>query len=337
MLIRTEIQRVRTDGAVLDVHFQPRIANQTRDRLCVATSTGIVELFDLVSSDPPRQRSSAFRVAPTDILVLSVAWHPRKDDLVAVSLSTGQVKVCHLNTGEGNPAADAIFDIDWGPVIHSHDLEAWTVVFNKEGSTIFSGGDDSILRCHSLLDNVFYSPNMNADVLTENADQSGPTFIRWIDRKAHAAGVTTILPLFRDVAITGSYDDRIRIVSTAHFKRRVLAERNLGGGVWRLKYIKGSESSDMAAEHANMRVVLLASCMYVGTRVVEVQKRGEDWTFEVLARFEEHKSMNYGSDVQPAKDQGKRTLISTSFYDKLLCLWHWRDAADEQSGLEASK
>ena len=41
-----------------------------------------------------------------------------------------------------------------------------------------------------------------------------------------------------------------------------------------------------------------------------------------MARFEEHKSMNYGSDVQPNSDTVK-SIVSTSFYDKLLCLWRF--------------
>ena len=65
--------------------------------------------------------------------------------------------------------------------------------------------------------------------------------------------------------------------------------------------------------------------MHAGTRIVKLS-RGEqdenDWTFEVLARFEEHKSMNYGSDVQPGEGKVK-TMVSTSFYDKLLCLWRF--------------
>jgi diphthamide biosynthesis protein 7 len=44
----------------------------------------------------------------------------------------------------------------------------------------------------------------------------------------------------------------------------------------------------------------------------------------VLGKFEEHKSMNYGSDSQPGVDgKGRRTVISTSFYDRLLCLWRF--------------
>lgn len=46
----------------------------------------------------------------------------------------------------------------------------------------------------------------------------------------------------------------------------------------------------------------------------------------MLAKFEEHKSMNYGSDVQPVdigREAGKRVVVSTSFYDKLTCVWEF--------------
>jgi len=63
--------------------------------------------------------------------------------------------------------------------------------------------------------------------------------------------------------------------------------------------------------------------MHAGARVVELRRDAEgQWRIEVLARFEEHKSMNYGSDVQPA-DGRVKTIVSTSFYDKLLCLWRY--------------
>ena len=71
-------------------------------------------------------------------------------------------------------------------------------------------------------------------------------------------------------------------------------------------------------------MVILASCMYAGTRVLRLDRQAGDgeWRFDILGRFEEHQSMNYASDVQP--DDGNRKLIvSTSFYDKLLCLWRF--------------
>lgn len=66
--------------------------------------------------------------------------------------------------------------------------------------------------------------------------------------------------------------------------------------------------------------------MHAGARIVRVQADDPgQWSIEVLAKFEEHKSMNYGSDVQPegSENNGPRTIISTSFYDKLLCLWRF--------------
>lgn len=77
--------------------------------------------------------------------------------------------------------------------------------------------------------------------------------------------------------------------------------------------------------------------MHAGTRIVQViheekkKKKDDDeddeWKFHVLAKFEEHESMNYGSDVQPelkAKKEEKKErkkIVSTSFYDRRLCLW----------------
>ena len=74
--------------------------------------------------------------------------------------------------------------------------------------------------------------------------------------------------------------------------------------------------------------------MHAGARILRLRSDGEHdgWRFEVLAKFEEHGSMNYGSDVQPlgllderseARGVVVRTVVSTSFYDKLLCVWRF--------------
>jgi len=74
---------------------------------------------------------------------------------------------------------------------------------------------------------------------------------------------------------------------------------------------------------------LLASCMHAGSRIVRLGRSADgsgEWEFRVLAKFEEHKSMNYGSDVQPVQsgqEGGQRTIVSTSFYDKLMCVWQF--------------
>lgn len=59
---------------------------------------------------------------------------------------------------------------------------------------------------------------------------------------------------------------------------------------------------------------------------------GENWEFQVLASVTIHKSMCYASDVAPLyttdSGDGKRIVITTSFYDKLLCVWRYDPAVD---------
>lgn len=65
--------------------------------------------------------------------------------------------------------------------------------------------------------------------------------------------------------------------------------------------------------------------MHAGSRVLRLQNGEDDgtWHFDIIAQFTEHQSMNYGCDVQPSQgEEGRmRTVVSTSFYDKLLCVW----------------
>ena len=74
--------------------------------------------------------------------------------------------------------------------------------------------------------------------------------------------------------------------------------------------------------------MILASCMHAGTRVVRLCKGGKAWEFEVLARFEDHRSMNYGADVQPGSMAAGKMIVSISFYDKLMCLWKWQEGEE---------
>jgi diphthamide biosynthesis protein 7 len=173
-------------------------------------------------------------------------------------------------------------------------------------------------------------------VLKGNERYAPSRYMPWSDKKMHKAGVTAILPLHVDdqasLVVTGSYDDSIRLLSVApNGPRKCLADLNLGGGVWRIKLLDRNPS--LPANHAvekwrsepsPIALLLLVSCMHAGTRVVRLEKKGETWAFEVLKKFEEHQSMNYGSDCQPGVDKrGKRTVVSTSFYDRLLCLWRF--------------
>lgn len=241
-----------------------------------------------------------------------------------MTLSTGEVKICKVLYKE-----DAVVPFidceapDTISEIHSHDLEAWTLAFLPPGDGVLSGGDDAALKYSSI-------PSLQGVLkdtkpwLTDNFD--GNEFsVQWQNGKIHGAGVTAVLPLSHDIVVTGSYDDHIRVLSVPKSGRRgVLADMNLGGGVWRLTLV--DRQTNGSNHHSRLRFLLLASCMHAGARIVEVTRsENGTWSVEVLAKFEEHKSMNYGSDVQPRSVQERsiesRTFVSTSFYDRLVCLW----------------
>jgi len=226
---------------------------------------------------------------------LSIAWHPSDPNILGFSLSDGRVGVAKVKEASGWSDGLVVEITE----LHRHTLEAWTLAFDRGDATqVISGGDDSVIQCSCL-------------------DNTGGVLPVWKNRKLHEAGVTAILPLTTDLLLTGSYDDHVRLIShQPNGRPRCLLERNLGGGVWRLNLLHEDYN------HAPGFTVL-ASCMHAGTRVIRLRgDSSEDsaWTLDILGRFEEHRSMNYGSDAQPGNGN-LETIVSTSFYDKLLCLW----------------
>lgn len=210
-----------------------------------------------------------------------------------------------------------------------NSLEAWSIAFSPATSisnpgktqvTAYCGGDDSILRYSSC----------TWDVDAEESAYEAP-FSPAMIKNIHTAGVTAILPLpiisksNGRLVITGSYDDHLRVLlihdlhETYGLKRvEMVLEENLGGGVWRLDPV------GVQQEGSRSRVRVLASCMHAGARLVDISSDdGETWGCKVLSRFEEHKSMNYGSDFVTPTTEDRLRVVSTSFYDKLLCVWEY--------------
>ena len=329
--------------------------------MAVVSSTGTLSFFELAppSEGGPATLKEVAMHRPLGqgegVLLLSCAWHPSLPGLLAITTSNYEVHVLRVDETWGVSKARE------EPVI-THTLEAWTVAFSppstrhpdadSQDSTesrslvVYSGGDDSkLLRAACV-----YKPSQTA-VDDEVLATPYPT----TTVKGHEAGVTAILPLplqladGSEIVVTGSYDDRLRVYRVYTSKGGLmtqrpstLADENLGGGVWRLKLIRlgetGSETSGGAGPSdgkCGWAALILASCMHAGCRVVELRGdyEGSSCDVAVLARFEEHKSMNYGSDFQPGSEQmiaqgggaggsGLR-CVSTSFYDRLLCLWHF--------------
>jgi diphthamide biosynthesis protein 7 len=248
--------------------------------------------------------------------------------MVGMTLSDGRVCLGIIDTED-----DAGSDEDKYMEVGKHDLEAWTLAFLPDGAGILSGGDDSALQMIELSDHE----HEDSESKLEGNERYAPArYMPWTDKKVHQAGVTAILPLHLDnqngLVVTGSYDDCIRLLRvSAAGQRKVLAESNLGGGVWRIKLLERNPTlpanhgvEKWRSEPPPTELLLLVSCMHAGTRVVKLSRTGEEWGFEVLAKFEEHQSMNYGSDCQPGTGKsGKRTFVTTSFYDRLLCMWRF--------------
>jgi len=286
----------------------------------VATSTGSIGLYLLTRSpedDIKIVYNKTVQYFAEDIIITAFQWHP-VDDSIGMTLTTGEVCLMPFKSIDVPDMASS------GSVV-THDLEAWTLAFSSAGVGVYSGGDDSALKYTDLAENPQHFVKD-----THVAEYGDMKRAPWSDRKTHGAGVTAILPLYStddgSTILTGSYDDHIRLIHAPTAGRRtVLAELNLGGGVWRLKLLNRPWKSRPTENHTSNEVLLLASCMYAGARILSLKKNTDgEWKFEVLARFEEHKSMNYGSDCQPIlnkKDQ--RTFITTSFYDRLLCLWRY--------------
>ncbi|KAK4185281.1 hypothetical protein QBC35DRAFT_504018 [Podospora australis] len=327
MHVQTQVQ----SSALLDLHFNPNIGYQ--DICATVSSTAILALFKLVPDTGEKQplkhlntlgisALSEGEITPSEgaeILFLSLCWHPSRADMLALTTSTGHVYLVHLSSMDNG------WKLHSEPVI-IHTLEAWTVTLapnvgfpglsdepkapGEVTFRVFSGGDDSKLRFGTF----------NWDATDGQLTETLPA----VEFRGHDAGVTAILPLFVDdngveLFITGSYDENIRLFSLAPYGRpKNLAEKGLGGGVWRLKLINliKDPSGDLV-----WKATILASCMHAGARVVEVfQTKVGEFGVSVKGRFEEHKSMNYGSDFVPG-GKDKLTIVSTSFYDRLLCLW----------------
>jgi diphthamide biosynthesis protein 7 len=258
---------------------------------------------------------------------------------------------------------------------------------------ILSGGDDSALIATS----AYLSPILAIDqpsvrqpassgpylqeqsaMLPPDMPPNPPPLFRcepfhlWTDRKTHTAGVVAILPLSQSPnsstipILTGSYDEHIRLflleTASPTLKRNLILEKNLGGGVWRLKLMHESFSTNPITPttpttspplKTQYTALILASCMHAGVRILRLTRTSpqdsssdldaQGWSIDILAKFTRgHESMNYGSDFRAEVDEhGKRTgeytIVSTSFYDKAVCVWKFVDEEKAAGGKDGEK
>lgn len=318
-----------------------------------------------------------------DVLFTYFAWHPTIRGLIAVTTASGTVILvqAHADYQGLDVLEESVLEHSleaWVTAFSppSLELESAGEQHQRHPFTIFSGGDDSALKYTTWHPSSPSKPTQSSSSgITQDQDEEeeeeeephNHTPFPALTLRGHNAGVTSILPFHLPAAhrhhghgrhppallLTGSYDDTLRIYAIppaphpphgAQQRPRLLADKNLGGGVWRLGLL-GPPIADANGDAGAWAATVLASCMHAGARVVRIRGRagGGDGAaavevqveeVEVLARFEEHASMNYGSDwsrtesrlwapsgTAEGEKDGEVLCVSTSFYDRLLCVW----------------
>ncbi|KAI5309882.1 hypothetical protein KEM55_002217 [Ascosphaera atra] len=338
---RKQVQRLPTPYAIFDFHFSPRDGTV----FATASSAATVDLYRVSregdSSDPTVSLIRSFTVnEDPSMAALWLAWtppsHPMFEhmDGFAVSFPDGSISLFHAG-----PSCKSIADIGDADELqevqvpnNDPSIEVWYLAFGGATSStgsclLFAGDDFGALITHELLASKDNNGSFfEIEVQNSTSDRG----------RLHTAGVTAILPLTRstsgsgspaEVLLTGSYDECVRVYKSSHMPRErgVLAEECLGGGVWRLQLLSEQEDEKVKS------YLVLASCMHAGTRVIQVNYSmdTDTWEINVLAQFTEHESMNYASgihktasDVIGRAGKGRHLVcVSSSFYDKRLCVW----------------
>ncbi|TLD32811.1 hypothetical protein PspLS_01257 [Pyricularia sp. CBS 133598] len=342
------------DSAIWDVQFQRH--DGRADIFAAGSSAGTVSIYKVSAPSPADNNKASLRklsvVGPIggeddgEVMITKCYWHPTILDLLAVSTLAGEV---HLIRLDGKDDLFKPLSVTRVSALE-HTEPAWTValspqVATREGTddrvfTVYSGGDDMAFRYASVAMRGPASPAEEAAAPTTFDDALfAPAKKSW-----HMAGVVSILPLpitlpsdGSQIVVTGSYDDHVRVCAVRPLHEtygmataRVLAELHLGGGAWRLRVM------EMIADPSgtSWRLRILAPCMSVGSRVVEIcgADDSQEWTIKILGSWCEEAAgasmLNYGSDVQPRRAgagnvEEKFTCVSSNFYGKMLYLWRF--------------
>lgn len=279
----TEIQSLATDFAILDIQWTPHSELVGGDLLAVATSTGILAFYRLQHQEQSKLVLSHVQHITDDdtTLVLSLTWHPVRPGVLGLTLSDGRVCVCtstsmgtSSGSGSGSTEEDDTAAGLWSQDaavslqdVHEHELEAWMMAFTPESLNVLSGGDDMVLQCSHVADDDGDDDDDDESEAEEEEEEQkedkvedeqhiqktnkNKTNLLWQNRKLHHAGITAILPLSETLIITGSYDDHIRLLQLPKIpgdtRPQLLAELNLGGGVWRLKLLTTGRASSFSS------------------------------------------------------------------------------------------
>jgi diphthamide biosynthesis protein 7 len=188
----------------------------------------------------------------------------------------------------------------------AHDLEAWAVAFARDegGRVLATGADDAAFKGWDV-----------------RAGLDAPVFV---NRRAHAAGVTCVAPSPHDARLiaTGSYDDRVRLWDVRNLARptETCSAADCGGGAWRLRWHPSERRVAVAAMGGGVSVL-----DWTGRRetATDEERDGEMVPGEWIASrvYEGHGSIAYGADWGWRGGGEDDVVVSCSFYDKGLHVW----------------
>uniref|UniRef100_A0A7S3L4B7 methylated diphthine methylhydrolase n=1 Tax=Amphora coffeiformis TaxID=265554 RepID=A0A7S3L4B7_9STRA len=126
----------------------------------------------------------------------------------------------------------------------------------------------------------------------------------------------------------GSYDETICLYDTRYLsvKAPVSRSRELGGGIWRIKWHPYlDERMLVAAMHGGCRVVEVDNLESLQGTPYDTEDEEPQFSFGVTKKFTEHQSMAYGADwlvcKHPTRNGFFEAAASCSFYDRAVFLW----------------
>ncbi|EED12396.1 conserved hypothetical protein [Talaromyces stipitatus ATCC 10500] len=357
-------QTVPLSHAVFDLKFHPF----RHHILGIAGSNGSISIYSVLSEDGNNYNIGIQHIWTTSAehannSTLYFTWFPQDwfplqtspyTDGFAASFANGTTRIYLLDAERENRHDIAQNKGNYNFIVKEHlperrkNIEPWFIALAKYRNPSVMGGSESFMFTGDDMGNLWTQSFTYPEDRNSSGDLEEDFMIcdyRDTDDEGlrHTAGVTAILPLptvgmvkKMPILLTGSYDEYIRVYH-ATFRGAILAQKRLGGGVWRLQLIGDpttTHTTTGASTITEVQFLVLASCMHAGTRIVKVNwKRPQvganelgSWDIEILAQFTENESMNYASGIwkggETSATTGRELVgVSSSFYDKRLCLW----------------
>ncbi len=280
--------------------------------LAVADALGRLSLLSLEKDEEGHVSLSDAQaksiVASEDNLVLSLDWNNRRtghleDRQLVLSDSQGSVQVIQVSNQR---ELQCTFES------RCHDFEAWIACFDSwHPQVIFSGGDDSKLKVHDIRTDgtsaVFVSKEHTAGV-TSLLSNVGKEHELFSGRCQHSRVYHSFISTTTN-ALRSSYDERLLVWDTRNGLRRPRMERNVGGGIWRIR------------QHPCKPNLLATACMGAGFVLLGAEQ------LEESVRYDVHGSLAYGVDFCWSRERD--LLASCSFYDRLYSRWEVLEGSED--------